>query len=224
MKCPFCIKVCSKCKRILVANAMNFYKKERGKYGVRADCKKCFNEKTMKKEKENPEKYKEYHKKASKKWRENNKERCQENTKRWRKENYDRVRENSNRRNRKYKKAHPEKVFNDSIKRRQSEKNQGNGITKDQWLEMMEFFDWRCAYSGEYVGNNDNRTIDHIIPLSRSGEHEIWNCVPMVRNYNCSKQSSDMLEWYTQQPFYSEERLNKIYEWIEYAKNKYQNN
>ena len=31
-----------------------------------------------------------------------------------------------------------------------------------------------------------------------------------------------MEEWYIKQDFYSEERLNKIYEWIEYAKSKYQ--
>lgn len=30
-----------------------------------------------------------------------------------------------------------------------------------------------------------------------------------------------MLEWYKQQSFFSEERLRKIYEWQEYAFNKY---
>lgn len=32
-----------------------------------------------------------------------------------------------------------------------------------------------------------------------------------------------MEEWYQQQEYYSEERLNKIYEWQEYAKNKWNN-
>lgn len=44
----------------------------------------------------------------------------------------------------------------------------------------------------------------------------------MYANYNYSKQNKDMLSWYKQQDFYSEEKLNKIYEWIEYAKNKWQ--
>lgn len=87
---------------------------------------------------------------------------------------------------------------------------------------MMKFFNWRCAYSGEMLG--DNRTIDHIVPLSKGGEHEIWNCVPMNKGYNSSKHTSDMLEWYRNQSFYSEERLNKIYEWIEYAKDKWGKN
>ena len=85
---------------------------------------------------------------------------------------------------------------------------------------MMKFINWRCAYSGEYIGGNENkgnRTIDHIKPLNKGGEHEVWNVVPMSKSYNSSKQDKDMLEWYKEQEFYSEERLNKIYEWQKYA-------
>ena len=85
---------------------------------------------------------------------------------------------------------------------------------------MMKFFGGCCAYSGIQL-NKDNRSIDHIIPLNNNGEHEIWNCVPMLINYNSSKYNKDMLNWYIQQEFYSEERLKKIYEWTEYAKKKY---
>ena len=109
------------------------------------------------------------------------------------------------------------------MRRKQLEENQGSGINKEQWLEMMDFFDFRCAYSDEYIGgDSDKRNIDHIIPLSKGGEHEVWNCVPMYANYNFSKGANDMEEWYIQQEFYSEERLYKIYKWIEYVKNKYQ--
>ena len=41
MKCPYCIKICSKCGKLLVANTMNFRKKKDGKYGLRAECKSC---------------------------------------------------------------------------------------------------------------------------------------------------------------------------------------
>lgn len=90
---------------------------------------------------------------------------------------------------------------------------------------MMNFFEWKCAYSGEYLGGKSNeniRSIDHIVPLSKGGDNEIWNCVPMLKNYNKSKFNNDMLDWFKMQTFYSEERLNKIYKWTEYAKNKYQ--
>ena len=86
----------------------------------------------------------------------------------------------------------------------------------------MKFFNWKCAYSGEPL-NNKNRTIDHIKPLNKGGEHEVWNCVPMFANYNFSKNAKDMLEWYKEQEFYSEERLQKIYEWQKYSYEKWGN-
>ena len=89
---------------------------------------------------------------------------------------------------------------------------------------MMEFFDWKCAYSGEYIGGDNKdkkRTIDHIVALDNSGEHEIWNCVPMLKSYNSSKHINNMLEWYLEQPFFSIERLTKIYEWRIYAYEKW---
>ena len=112
--------------------------------------------------------------------------------------------------------------FNSHNRRRAKKQNQGSGVTKGQWLEMMNFFEFRCAYSGKYIGGDSkDRTIDHIEPLNNGGENEIWNCIPMDRSLNSSKHDKDMLEWYTKQPFYSHERLLKILEWQEYAKNKF---
>ena len=84
----------------------------------------------------------------------------------------------------------------------------------------MEFFDWRCAYSGIPLDKN-NRSIDHIMSLNKDGENEIWNCVPMLHNYNCSKNNKNMEDWYMEQDFFDIDRLLKIYEWIEYAWNKW---
>ena len=114
----------------------------------------------------------------------------------------------------------PEKYFNRAAKRRKKENTQGSGINKEQWKEMMEYFDWKCAYSNEQL-TNDNRTIDHIISLNKNGEHEVWNTAPMIRSYNCSKQDKDMEEWYKQQEYFSEERLQKIYKWQAYAYEKW---
>ena len=41
MKCPYCIKICTKCKKILVACEINFYKNKSSKYGVSCYCKEC---------------------------------------------------------------------------------------------------------------------------------------------------------------------------------------
>ena len=184
MKCPFCIKVCSKCGKILVAYSGNFAKQKRGKYGLKAECNAC-------------------RKEINKQYREDNKEKIAEYAKQY------------------YASEQGQVVqFNARNKRRQREEEQGRGITVEQWKEMMEFFEWKCAYSGTPL-NKDNRTIDHIIPLKIGGLNEPWNCVPMYANYNFSKQGKDMMVWYREQEFFSEERLNKIYEWIEYAKNKW---
>lgn len=112
-------------------------------------------------------------------------------------------------------------LFNGYAKRRKREETQGAGITKEQWLEMMQFFDFKCAYSGILVSTKNNRSIDHIVPLVKGGEHEVWNCVPMDKSLNKSKQDKDLEEWYTVQDFYSKERLDKILAWQQYAYNKY---
>ena len=119
-------------------------------------------------------------------------------------------------------KIETEKESQEATKEKIKEENQGNGITEEQWLEMMKFFNWKCAYSGEYIGGNSKeRTIDHIIPLNKGGEHEVWNCVPMLRSLNCRKQDKDMLSWYKGQSFYNKWRLNKIQKWQEYAHDKW---
>ena len=203
MKCPYCIKQCNKCGRLLVANAINFSKKKNRKYGVRAECKQCCKQyyKEYKQKKENKDKIKNRNKRYYNEHKEEILTHCKE-----------------------YKKNNPDKIFNQNNNRRSLEENQGDGITNEQWLEMMQFFDWKCAYSGiEFSSHNEekDRSIDHIIPLTKGGENEIWNCVPMKLNLNSSKNNNNMLNWYKQQEFYSEERLNKIYEWIKYAKDKW---
>ena len=248
MKCPFVIKVCSKCKRILVANEINFNKRKDSKDGLRNECKIC-KKKMSKKYRENN---KDILKKSNKKWRENNVEKIKKYKKEYRENNKEKIKKKRKiyyKKNKeiakekrkeyyeinkedilskckKYRENNPHILFNSNNKRKQLEENQGNGINKEQWLEMMDFFDWCCAYSGEYIGGyneNNHRTIDHIVPLSLNGEHEIWNCVPMLKKYNSSKNNSNMIDWYMSQDFFDINKLLKIFEWIEYAWNKWGN-
>ena len=225
MKCPYCIKICTKCKKILVAYNGNFAKQKIGKYGVTSRCKLCdkiYREKNFErisemKKKCYEEKRDEYLEK-NRIYREEHKEEKRIMDKKYYEEHKEEIKE----RVKKYGKENPHIAFNHQAKRRSKLENQGRGITKEQWYEMMCWFDWCCAYSGEYIGGDSEfRTIDHITPISKDGEHEIWNCVPMYANYNFGKHTSDMEEWYRQQPYFSEERLIKIYAWCEYAYKKW---
>ena len=223
MNIPYVFKKCTKCGEIKLATSDNFNKDKKGKYGLRSQCKACVKKykKYREKNKDKIREYqKEYKKEYGKKYRENNKDKIKEYKKEYREKNRDKIRQKE----REYRLSEKGKqiAFNSQSKRRFKEENQGNGITEEQWLEMMKFFNWKCAYSGEYIGGNSKeRTIDHIIPLNKGGEHEAWNCVPMLRSLNCRKQDKDMLSWYKGQSFYNKWRLNKIQKWQEYAYDKW---
>ena len=210
MNCPYVMRRCNKCGEVKFL--FKFCKNKKNKYGFENRCKECklkYEKKYAQSEKGKEvqkkyyqsEKGKEVQKKAQKKYAQS--EKGQEAYK-------------------KYNQSEKGQVasFNSGSRRRKREESQGNDITKPQWREMMNFFEWKCAYSGMQL-NKKNRSIDHIIALNNGGLNEIWNCVPMYKPYNSSKKTSDMLEWYQQQDFYSEERLQKIYEWQEYAYNKW---
>lgn len=242
MNCPYLIKICKRCNKILIVSDINFNKKKTGKYGYNSKCKICVKEERKEYYNEHREEAiekqkryynshkedileykKEYHKEHKeekaeydKLYREKNKEKRNEKNK----EYYQEHKEERAEYNKQWRENNPQNCFNRHVKRRQSEENQGRGITKEQWLEMMEFFEWKCAYSNISL-TKENRSVDHVVALNNNGEHEVWNCVPMYANYNYSKKDKDMEEWYQQQEFYSEERLIKIYAWREYAWNKW---
>ena len=247
MNAPYVFKKCTKCGRWLVVSKVNFYKSKNGKYGLDSKCKECVRKdkrnyyeknkeyyadyRKQNKEyyanyrKQNKELYAEYSKKHYKEnkeyyadYRKQNKEHIRQYNKKYREENKEYLKDCKKKY---YQSAQGQVVsLNGHSKRRQGEEQRGNGITPDQWLEMMNFFDWKCAYSG-VVLDSKNKTIDHIVPFTKDGEHEIWNIVPMNRSLNSSKQDKDINEWYPQQDFYSEDRLNKINEWQDYAYNKW---
>ena len=240
MNIPYVMRKCTKCGRWLVANTVNFNRAKNGRYGLNSQCKECWSKKNKQWIKTNRDKVTEYKKQwyeanpeYNKQYRQANRDKLLEQKRRWYEANpeYNKQYYEANLKyykqyNKQYHQSPQGQIvaFNSRQKRRTKEERQGSGITKEQWLEMMSFFDWRCAYSGEYLGGNDNsfnRTIDHIVPLNSGGDNMIWNCVPMLRSLNSSKNSKDMLEWYKEQDFYNPSRLQKIYEWQEYAYNKW---
>lgn len=194
------LKICNECHEVLPIE--QFSKCTANNDGLQNKCRECNNI-------------------SSKQYYEENKEERQQHDKQY-------YEENKEKRQQHYQQYHQTPqgqivAFNNNTKRRKREEEQGAGINKEQWLEMMNFFNWKCAYSGKSLGVKNNRSIDHIIPLVKGGEHEVWNCVPMDKSLNSSKNDTDIMEWYTAQDFYDEERLDKIYEWQQYAYNKWSN-
>lgn len=221
MNIPYVFKRCTKCSEWLVACSVNFHKQKRGKYGLESKCKECKAEYDKQWREDNKDKRREYDKQYYENNREYKKQYYEDNkdkVKQYREKNRDKRREYH-----KQYRATPQGqvvAFNGHHKRKVQKKKQGNGITKEQWLECMKFFGFRCAYSGQVLSKG-TRSLDHVKPLNKGGEHEIWNLVPMDKGLNSSKKDKDLLEWYKEQPYFSEERLQKIYEWQAYAFTKY---
>jgi 5-methylcytosine-specific restriction endonuclease McrA len=71
-----------------------------------------------------------------------------------------------------------------------------------QWGE----FGHRCAYCGA----SGDLEVEHVIPISKGGEHHLGNIVPACHRCNSSKRSKDAHDWYKAQPFYKESQWQKI--------------
>ena len=149
------------------------------------------------------------------------KEKKKKHDRKYRQKNKDKIKK----RKRKWEVNNPEKVFNNHNKRRNKLENQGRGITKEQYIECNNWFDWKCAYSGEILKDTNDthgRTLDHIVAIDNGGLNEPWNVVPMRKGYNSSKFNRiNSLDWYMEQEYFDIEKLNKIVEWQKYAFDKW---
>lgn len=67
-------------------------------------------------------------------------------------------------------------------------------------------FDHCCAY----CGCSGDLEVEHVVPISKGGEHRLGNIVPACTRCNSSKRTRDAHSWYKTQPFYSKARWNKI--------------
>ncbi len=77
--------------------------------------------------------------------------------------------------------------------------------SSEELSEKFTEFDG-CAYCGA----KGQLQIDHFIPIFLKGDDAIHNIVPACRFCNASKKNKNPLEWYSAQPFFSKERLEKI--------------
>lgn len=92
-----------------------------------------------------------------------------------------------------------------------------NAITDEEWNESINYFrndngEQCCAYCGK---NYSILEKEHIKPLTKGGKTTISNIIPACRICNTTKNNRDFVEWYLGSSVYDEERMNKIFDYIE---------
>lgn len=114
-----------------------------------------------------------------------------------------------------YKYSQTEKGKLTNVSKRNKRKHIMNGtensFTKEDWINCLTHFDNSCAY----CGCQTKLSQDHVIPVSKLGSYTIDNVVPSCKPCNSSKSNSDLIEWYKTKPYYTDERYNKITNYIE---------
>lgn len=75
-------------------------------------------------------------------------------------------------------------------------------------------FDHCCAY----CGCSGDLEVEHVVPISKGGEHHLGNIVPACHRCNSNKGRKDALQWYKTLAYYSEARWHKIQSVLEQSR------
>ncbi len=93
--------------------------------------------------------------------------------------------------NQRYKKSPKGKAlaYRQYARRKQAILSTENPLTAEDWAEILREHDHRCRYCGKQT----KMTLDHVIPLSKGGEHSKTNVVPACQS--CNSKKHDSLDW-----------------------------
>lgn len=137
-----------------------------------------------------------YQKEYMEKWRKENKEHCIEYSKKYYQEHKEHIKKYHQENKeiylfnfRKYDKTEKGKAANQRrhTKRQARERNIINTLTAQEWADILEAHNYRCAYCDvEFeVENMPHR--DHIIPISKGGDNIKENVMPACKSCNSRK-------------------------------------
>ena len=211
------MKRCSQCR--LDKPFSEFHRAPYGKGKVQACCKACKKALDAKRYAEHPEKFAASFKRwseknkahdlaRSKKWRSLNRERHLRLVKEWQRAHpekmrlYDKVKRQRHFARikaymkvygREWVKRNPEKQ-RERISRYRARKANApiNDLTAAQWAMLKERYNFSCAYCGERV---PVLTQDHVLALSRGGNHTMANVVPACKSCNSRKHTTPVEEF-----------------------------
>lgn len=177
---------------------------------------------------------KEYVDKKNEEYRINNREKINAIQRNYNKKNKDKIREwNKNyclkyperviKSRRKYRLNNLEKVRENARlyqhKRNAMKKKLPSTLTNEQWEDIKNIFDNKCAYCGK---EEEKLTQDHFIPLIKGGGYTHSNIIPACLSCNSSKRDYNFFSWFPKQDFYSKIRERKILSFLEYTDKKQQ--
>lgn len=174
------MKLCTKCRRELPET--EFYKSKQQKSGLKPWCKKCSVKDTVRWQKENPEK----HKEKSAKWQKENPKKRIISCAKWYEKNPTHKKE--------WREQNPFK-WRDHNKRSKLKRANSIGHSKVSYDAIIKRDGCICHICGGEVALDDIH-FDHIMPLSRGGEHSEENISVSHSRCNLRKGSKTLEEYY----------------------------
>ncbi len=183
-------KVCSSCK--LPKDLESFGAHRRGLFGRKSECKKCLSDKETARRAADPEAARAYKRDwwAAKEHSSEERQQAAQRARDWYQDNKGRRLVSFHL----WKVRHPEAfkaiqkrylVKNPvHVRRRAYMQKVVRTFTAQQWAETLALFDHRCAYC---LRNDLPMTQDHVIPVSKGGDHTQENVVPACKPCNSRK-------------------------------------
>lgn len=217
------MKICKKCGAELPRTLEHFFRDSTHVDGLGSACKKCRGEAHQQYCAKNKEKLAHY----QKEWHDRHLEYIKDYNKRngpvYYQKNKTQIKLKQITYNREYIKTPHGRALDiaKKNKRKALKKLSGGAYTVEQWEACLLYFGNKCAYTSEILCAA-NTNVEHVIPLAKGGTSFIWNIVPATVRANASKNCHDMEEWYKKQAFFKAESLEKIYEWIAFARATYE--
>lgn len=201
-------KQCTKCGKWFPETTEYFYMRNKNKpeLGYTSECKKCLIKRSFEVTKKNPERRKQYLKKA------NAKPKRKQDLRDWTKK----------RRHNGYYKQYYLKNQNKFKKYNKRRRLKNHEISEEEWLACKKYFNNSCAYCGlpqeKHLIKRKGKIINidlHKEHVDNQGSNYLNNCVPSCYICNSLKSTHTLDEFYNiNNPNFTQERYNKIIQWI----------
>jgi 5-methylcytosine-specific restriction endonuclease McrA len=178
-------KKCSECGEYKAKDS--FYKSKYAKDGLRYQCKQCDKARAARwySVPDNAS----HSVKRTLQWKKDNPEGNRKLALEYQNRNFDKV----YKRIQSWQKEHPESRQVSKANRRAREKSSQGKITRAEWEELKEFYDYTCLCCRKREPKI-KLTLDHVVPLAKGGENSISNAQPLCGSCN-SKKNAKIIDY-----------------------------